>query len=88
MNVILFEDETTEQLNPAALGRPAFGITCGCFRLIDLIAPLAEALAYVVRPHLRAIVAADFPARGGSTTTLAIAPERLRHFDLETGELL
>lgn len=62
MNVILFEDETTEQLNPIALARPVFGITCGSYRLIDLVVPTATALAYVVRPHLRAIVAADYPA--------------------------
>ena len=61
-NVILFEDLHVESLRPIVLARPAFGITCGAYRLIDWIAPWAQGLAYIVRPHLRAIVASDYPA--------------------------
>jgi UDP-N-acetylglucosamine diphosphorylase / glucose-1-phosphate thymidylyltransferase / UDP-N-acetylgalactosamine diphosphorylase / glucosamine-1-phosphate N-acetyltransferase / galactosamine-1-phosphate N-acetyltransferase len=59
MYIILFEDELVEQLYPATLGRPAFGISCGSYRLIDLASRLGEELRAIVRPHLRGVLAAD-----------------------------
>jgi glucose-1-phosphate thymidylyltransferase len=64
-NVILFEDLQVESLRPIVLARPACGITCGAYRLIDWIAPWAEGMAYIVRPHLRAIVASDYAPPSG-----------------------
>ncbi len=65
MNVLLFEDVAVDRLFPATTGRPAFAITCGGYRLYDLAAKLVEhdagAVAAVVRPHLAALVEADFP---------------------------
>src|SRR6266478_4463309 len=34
MNILLFEDDRVGQLAPITLGRPAYAVTCGSFRLI------------------------------------------------------
>jgi len=61
MTVILFEDEQVAQLDPVALGRPAFAISCGSYRLVDLVATLGQPIRASVRPHLRELVRHDFP---------------------------
>jgi UDP-N-acetylglucosamine diphosphorylase/glucosamine-1-phosphate N-acetyltransferase len=59
MNVILFEDELVKQLYPATLARPAFQLTCGSYRLIDLASRLGEGLRVFVRSHLGDILAGE-----------------------------
>ena len=59
MMITLFEDEGAKALYPASIGRAAFAISCGGYRLIDLLAELGHPLRGIVRPHLRTIVAAD-----------------------------
>ena len=61
MNVVLFEDDHLERLYPITLSRPAFAISCGSYRLIDLVTCWQRPFCYVVRPHLMVIVAADYP---------------------------
>src|SRR5262245_35656505 len=61
MRVVLFEDAAVGQLSPVTLGRPALAIHCGGYRLLDLLSALGQPLAARVRPHLRRIVAADYP---------------------------
>ncbi len=61
MSIVLFEDEHVGQLAPVALGKPAFTISCGSHRLLDIAEQLNHPLHAQVRPHLAAIVAADFP---------------------------
>jgi UDP-N-acetylglucosamine diphosphorylase/glucosamine-1-phosphate N-acetyltransferase len=61
MHVILFEDEIVKQLYPVALSRPAFGITCGGYNLIDLIGTLGYPLRAIVRSHLHGLLSADQP---------------------------
>ena len=61
MLVVVFEDELVAQLEPVTLARPAFAISCGSRRLVDLLAELGEPLRAFVRPHLAQIVKADFP---------------------------
>ncbi|HEY4760319.1 MAG TPA: putative sugar nucleotidyl transferase [Thermoguttaceae bacterium] len=61
MNIILFEDELIRQLYPVTLARSAFQVTCGGYRLIDLVKRLSEGLRPIVRTHLRDILAADCP---------------------------
>ncbi len=67
MPIVLFEDRGVDHLHPVALGRPAFALTCGGYRLIDLIRstlgdlPIAREIEYIVRPHLRTLVPLDFP---------------------------
>ena len=61
MLIVVFEDELVPQLDPVALGRPAFAISCGSRRLIDLVADLGCPVQASVRQHLAEIVTADFP---------------------------
>jgi hypothetical protein len=59
MHIFLFEDELVGRLYPLTLGRPAFGISCGSYRLIDLASRLGDAPRAIVRPHLRGVLSAD-----------------------------
>jgi UDP-N-acetylglucosamine diphosphorylase/glucosamine-1-phosphate N-acetyltransferase len=60
MSIVLFEDSRVSQLYPITVGRPAFAITCGSYRLIDLAAELDHRVSWVIRPHLREVVARDY----------------------------
>jgi UDP-N-acetylglucosamine diphosphorylase/glucosamine-1-phosphate N-acetyltransferase len=65
MQIVVFEDELVSRLFPITVGRPAYAIGCGSFRLIDWLARLGKetgaTLYGVVRPHLAAIQRLDFP---------------------------
>ncbi len=61
MNVILFEDDRATALYPVTVGRAAFHISCGSYRLIDLVGQLGQLVACLVRPHLRGVQQADYP---------------------------
>ncbi len=61
MSVILFEDGRVDHLYPVTLSRPAFAISCGSYRLFDLVSRLGLPVSCVVRKYLRAIHEADFP---------------------------
>lgn len=65
MAVILFEDDAVRQLYPITVGRPAMAIGCGSYRLLDLAGRLGGPLRAIVRPHLRPIIEADYPALVG-----------------------
>ena len=65
MSVVLFEDDRVRQLDPVAVGKPAFAISCGGYRLFDIVGELSSAANVRVRPHLADIVAADFPQFAG-----------------------
>jgi UDP-N-acetylglucosamine diphosphorylase / glucose-1-phosphate thymidylyltransferase / UDP-N-acetylgalactosamine diphosphorylase / glucosamine-1-phosphate N-acetyltransferase / galactosamine-1-phosphate N-acetyltransferase len=58
MNVLLFEDERVGQLAPVTIGRPAYAIACGSFRLIELVREFGP-MRRLVRPHLRGVETAD-----------------------------
>ncbi len=60
MSILLFEDEFVPQLYPVSLARPAFAITCGGYRLIDLFVESNETLFARVRSHLQSFVPHDF----------------------------
>jgi glucose-1-phosphate thymidylyltransferase len=60
MNILVFEDELVDQLYPLTIGRPAYALSCGSYRLIDWLALLGRPSGSV-RPHLRAVQALDFP---------------------------
>lgn len=62
IHTLVFEDAQVEQLYPITLGRPAFAITCGGARLIDGLQRWGGPVSASVRPYLRDLVAADFPA--------------------------
>jgi UDP-N-acetylglucosamine diphosphorylase/glucosamine-1-phosphate N-acetyltransferase len=59
MAIVLFEDDRVGQLSPITLGKPAFSITCGSYRLLDLVNSLDQAVHLLVRPHLRPLLEAD-----------------------------
>ncbi len=61
MTLIVFEDEAVEQLYPITIGRAAYAVTCGSYRLIDWLKRLDQPLRSVVRPHLAEIQKLDFP---------------------------
>ena len=44
MSIVLFEDEHVGQLDPVALGKPAFTISCGSHRLLDIAEQLNHPL--------------------------------------------
>lgn len=61
MAIILFEDDRVEKLYPVTVGKPAFMIGCGGYRLVDVLAQLDVPITCFVRPHLRDIYPADAP---------------------------
>jgi glucose-1-phosphate thymidylyltransferase len=61
MSIVLFEDDLVCRLDPVALGKPAFTVSCGAVRLVDLVAGWNGPLHAQVRTHLQAILAADYP---------------------------
>jgi glucose-1-phosphate thymidylyltransferase len=65
MNAIVFEDRWVRRLEPIVLGRPAYAVSCGAMRLVDLIADLRLTARGVVRPHLDTIQRLDFPGMTG-----------------------
>ncbi|MCA9102523.1 MAG: hypothetical protein KDA63_15280 [Planctomycetales bacterium] len=60
MSIVLFEDNRVSGLYPITIGRPAFSITCGSYRLIDLAADLDHRVNWAIRPHLREVAARDY----------------------------
>jgi UDP-N-acetylglucosamine diphosphorylase/glucosamine-1-phosphate N-acetyltransferase len=71
MHVVLFEDHLVARLYPMTLGRAAFAITCGCYRLFDLVSQLELPIRCLVRPHLKAVVWEDFKGVASVCETLA-----------------
>jgi len=61
MHIILFEDKLAWQLYPVTLSRPAFWVSSGGYRLIDLASRLGNRLRAIVRPHLRGVLIAESP---------------------------
>lgn len=63
MNIVLFEDPYVEQLHPITVTRPAFTVTCGAWRLLDLVVLLAgeHHLSCRVRPYLQDFADEYFP---------------------------
>ena len=66
MNIIVFEDRHVERLHPITLGRPAYAISCGSYRLIDWLRTLDCPLSGLVRPHLTQLQELDYPDLGGN----------------------
>jgi len=60
MTITLFEDDLATQLYPVSLSRATFAISCGSYRLIDLVAALGHPLRWMARPHLRETLNDDF----------------------------
>lgn len=61
MSILVFEDSYCDRLSPITTGRLAVAITCGSFRLIDLLERLDVPCVGLSRPYLREIQRCDFP---------------------------
>lgn len=55
MLIIVFEDDQVYDLHPVTLGRPAYAISCGSYRLIDWICMLGQPVRGIVRPQMKEI---------------------------------
>lgn len=62
MSIVVFEDSQCEALAPITLARLAATITCGSFRLVDLVGPLADDVFAITRPYLQTLQRIDFPS--------------------------
>ncbi len=76
MNVYIFEDQRTLNLEPITLTRPAFEIRCGAFTCIERISiHLPDSNMYlIVRPELEALTQETYP---GNIVNPAIVEEGL-----------
>ncbi|MEQ1825340.1 MAG: putative sugar nucleotidyl transferase [Pirellula sp.] len=61
MSIVVFEDPQCELLAPITHARLAATVTCGSFRLVDLLAPISDELYGISRPHLHTLQRIDFP---------------------------
>src|SRR5688572_28523893 len=75
MQMVLFEDHLVPRLYPITVGRPAFAVTCGCYRLFDLVRQLGLPIRCLVRAHVKAVVWEDFGGVLGVCETLAGAAD-------------
>src|SRR5262245_30138611 len=73
MQIVVVEDEQVPRLYPLTVGRAAYALSCGSFRLIDWLVRLAAEngamLRGVVRPHLSEVQRLDFPQFTSDATT-------------------
>ncbi|HAY81276.1 MAG TPA: glucose-1-phosphate thymidylyltransferase, partial [Planctomycetaceae bacterium] len=60
MKIVVFEDHLVGQLSPITIGRPAYAISCGSYRLVDWIDELQLPWSGLVRPHLRTLQEQDY----------------------------
>lgn len=62
VQIITFEDEHVHDLFPITLGRPAYAVLCGSYRLIDWIEKLELRPQSLVRDYLHDLQIADYPS--------------------------
>ncbi len=62
MSIVVFEDNQCESLAPITTGRMAATVTCGSYRLIDLLANVKLPMYGISRSYLEPIQAIDYPA--------------------------
>ena len=61
MSIVVFEDPQCELLAPITTARLAAAVTCGSFRLVDLLEPFGSEVYGISRPYLQTIQRIDFP---------------------------
>ncbi|MFA6215324.1 MAG: putative sugar nucleotidyl transferase [Patescibacteria group bacterium] len=69
MKIILYEDNQASNLYPITLTRPSFDIFCGAANLVQVIKTIFSqaGVGYLVRDHLKEIVAKKYPAKEADT---------------------
>ena len=70
MHIVLFEDDAVDQLAPLAVAEPAFAITCGSYKLVQLASGLGPEIS-LVREHLRRVEMETYPRRTPPSQPLA-----------------
>jgi UDP-N-acetylglucosamine diphosphorylase/glucosamine-1-phosphate N-acetyltransferase len=82
--ILIFEDEIVPRLQPISLSRPAYAISCGSYRLIDLAQRFfasegagSPRLFGLVRPFLAEIQSLDFPELAAPAEALSASGRRL-----------
>ena len=60
MNIAIFEDSLVQKLAPITTSRPAYAISCGGLRLVDLLELLDANTIAFNRPHLENLQSRDF----------------------------
>lgn len=62
MKIVVYEDSAVWELNPITMGRPAFAITCGTMRLLDILDQLGTgSISFLSRPYLEATSYYTYP---------------------------
>lgn len=77
MRIILFEDDRVSHLFPVTIGKPAYTIACGSYRLLDLVGELGGVAYAWVRPHLNEFRQADPPPQHAAAEPTALVNARL-----------
>ena len=70
MQIVLFEDDAVDRLAPLAVAEPAFAITCGSYKLVQLASGLGPEIS-LVREHLRPVEMETYPRRTPPSQPLA-----------------
>jgi len=60
MQILVYEDPAVQTLSPITTGRPAYGITCATFRLVDWLRLTGLPMLGCVRDHLVEIQKLDY----------------------------
>ena len=79
-DVVLFEDHLLDRMNPVALTKPAFAVTCGCYNLWQVAQALSSRVSHVTRDYLAPVSRRDYPGTepgAGATLFLnaSVAPD-------------
>ena len=75
MTIIVFEDSLVTQLYPLTLGRAAYSIQCGGMCLADWLEQQDVSVRGIVRPHLQAWQAGEFPRFAGQPDTKQLSQQ-------------
>lgn len=69
-NIIIFEDDHVDQMQPMSLTRPVFSLTCGGWTLHEMACLAHCQVRHIVRDHVRPVSKRDYPdsTRGEGTT--------------------
>jgi UDP-N-acetylglucosamine diphosphorylase / glucose-1-phosphate thymidylyltransferase / UDP-N-acetylgalactosamine diphosphorylase / glucosamine-1-phosphate N-acetyltransferase / galactosamine-1-phosphate N-acetyltransferase len=70
MQIILFEDDAVDRLAPLAVAEPAFAITCGSYKLVQLASGLGPEIS-LLREYLRPVEMETYPRRTPPSQPLA-----------------
>ena len=62
--IVLFEDQFLADMNPVALTRPAFSVTCASYTLHEIVSSISTRVSYIARDYMKKVAACRFPQKG------------------------